>query len=166
MGSCFSKPTVDGPPSLDTRDVTPHEPSLSQQQSGAKPERKAAQFIEEPSYGRRPTRDRVQSTPHKVPPMNDVELPLSLQRTRAKSTVASSSSNSRGPYPDQRQTSAEQSRTAPRQTVMNRLARRPLDSKVREVFAEDIKCALPHYPSHNSCISPLYSPRLLELIII
>ncbi|KAN0133594.1 hypothetical protein V8E53_008582 [Lactarius tabidus] len=121
MGSCFSKPTVDGPPSLDTRDVTPHEPSLSQQQSGAKPERKAAQFIEEPSYGRRPTRDR---------------------RTRAKSTVASSSSNSRGPYPDQRQTSAEQSRTAPRQTVMNRLARRPLDSKVREVFAEDIKFRL------------------------
>jgi hypothetical protein len=104
MGSCISKPTVDDT-SLDTRAVTPQESSSIQQQIGARPGRESAQVIDKPSYGRRPTRDRAQSTPHKVPPMNGVELPPLRQRTRAKSSVASSSSNSRGPNLDQRRTS-------------------------------------------------------------
>jgi hypothetical protein len=144
MGSCVSKPTVDDT-SLDTRDVTPQESSSIQQQIDAKPGRGSAQVIDEPSYGRRPTRDRAQSTPHKVPPMNGVELPPLPQRTRAKSTVTSSSSNSRGPNLDQRRTSGEHLRTTPRRTVKDcptALARRPLDSKVREVITEDFRFRL------------------------
>jgi hypothetical protein len=32
------------------------------------------------------------------------------------------------------------------------LARRPLDSKVREVIPEDFKCVLPYYLAHNPCV--------------
>jgi hypothetical protein len=107
MGTCFSKPTEDETPSLGTRDVTSQEPSSSQQQRGANPGRDPAHVTDVSSYGRRPIRDRSQSSPHKVPPMNDMESPpLPRQRTRAKSSVALSSNSNRGPNLDQRQTSA------------------------------------------------------------
>ena len=102
MGSCFSKPTVDGPSPLNTRHIASQEPPKLQQQSGTKPGREQV-IDDEPSYGRR----RTQSNPHKIPPMNDVELPpLPRQRIRAKSSVASPSSSSRNPNPDHGQTSA------------------------------------------------------------
>lgn len=144
MGSCFSKHTVDET-SLDTRGVTPQEPVSSHQQTDTNPGREAAQVIEVPSHGRLPTRNRTQSTPHKVPPMNDVELPpLPRQtRARAKSYVTSPSSSSRGPNLDQRQTSAEHSRTAPKRNVMDHyLPRRPLGSTVQGVVPEDFRFRL------------------------
>ena len=105
MGSCFSKLTVDDPPSLNTRDVISQELSLSQLQAGAEPGSEPAQVtIDEPSYGRRRIRDRAQSTPHKVPNMNDVEF-RSTPRQRTESSFASPSSSSRNPNPDHRRTS-------------------------------------------------------------
>lgn len=98
---------MDETPSLDARDVTSPESSSIQQQSGANPGRQPAHVIDVPSHGRQRTPERAHSTPHKVPPMNDVELfPLARlgQRTRAKSTVAEPSS-SRGLNLDQQQTS-------------------------------------------------------------
>ena len=103
MGICFSKLTVDDPLSQDTRDVTVQEPSLSQQRGGAEPGREPAQVtIEGPSCGRRRTCDRAQSTPHKVPNVNGVEVPTPRQRT--KSSIVSPSSSSRNPNPDHRRT--------------------------------------------------------------
>lgn len=113
MGSCFSKTTTDDPPPLATRDVISQERSSlvrpqtvgaprysSQQQSSTTLGRDPSQVRGVPSYKQRPTRDRVQSTPHKT--KNDLELsPLPRQRTRAKSFVTPSSS--RGPSLDQRQ---------------------------------------------------------------
>ena len=93
------------PRSLDTRDVISQEPSLPQLQGGAEPGREPAQVtIEEPSYGRRRARDRVQSTPHKVSNMNDVAFPPT-PRQRTKSSFASPSSSSRNPNLDHRRTS-------------------------------------------------------------
>ena len=105
MGCCLSKPTVDNPPSLDTRGVISQESSLPQLQGGAEPGREPAQVtIDEPSYGRRRTRDRAESTPHKVPNVNVVEVhPRPRQRT--KSSIASPSSSSRNPKPDHRRAS-------------------------------------------------------------
>ena len=108
MGTCFSRPTVGDPRSLDTRDVISQEPSLPQLQGGAEPGREPAQVtIEEPSYGRRRARDRVQSTPHKVSNMNDVAFPPT-PRQRTKSSFASPSSSSRNPNPDHRRTSTSE----------------------------------------------------------
>jgi hypothetical protein len=170
MGSCFSKPTADDPPSLDTRDVISQEPSSSQPQRGARPEHELAQVIDESPYGGRRTRDRAHSTSHKAPPMNDVELPPLPQRTRAKSSVDSSSSCGR-PNPDQRPTNAGEcdhswargpSLTMTRaledcsQTNCNESSRPPT---TRLYSAEGVcrrhqvrHCVLPHYLSHNSCI--------------
>ena len=107
MGTCISKPTVDDTPSLGTRDVTSQESTSPQQQRVANPGRESNQVMDVPSYGRPPTRDRAQSTPHKVRRINDVEMPpLPRQRTRAKSSVASSSSSPRNPNPDHKQTNA------------------------------------------------------------
>ncbi|KAN0135836.1 hypothetical protein V8E53_006288 [Lactarius tabidus] len=138
-----SKPTEDETPSLGTRDIKSQELSSSQQRA-ANPGRDPAHVIDvSSSYRRRPIRDRVQSSPHKMPPMNDMESPpLPRQRTRAKSSVALSSSSNRGPNLDQRQTSAEHTRTAPRRTVPNSLARRPLDSQMQEVIPEGFKFRL------------------------
>ena len=101
MGSCFSKPTVNDSSPLDTRRTTSQGPSELQQQSGTKPGREQV-FDDEPSHGRR----RTQSNLHKVPPMNDVELPpLPPQRIGARSSVASPSSSSRNLNPNHRRTS-------------------------------------------------------------
>ena len=107
MGTCISKPTVDDMPSLGTGDVTSQESTSPQQQRVANPGRESNQGIDVSSYGRPPTRDRAQSTPHKVRRMNDVEMPpLPRQRTRAKSSVAWPSSSPRNTNPDYKQTNA------------------------------------------------------------
>ena len=92
-------------PSLDTRVVISQEPSLPQLQGDVEPGREPAQVTtDEPSYGRRRTRDRAKSTPHKVSNVNDVEVhPIPRQRT--KSSITSPSSSSRNPNPDHRRTS-------------------------------------------------------------
>ena len=107
MGTCFSKPTEIETTSPDARALTLQQPSSTQHQRVANPGRESTQVIDVPSYGRRSTRDRTQSTPYRVRPMNNVEFPpLPRQRTRAKSSVASPSNSSRSPNPDVRHTSA------------------------------------------------------------
>ena len=66
---------MDDSPSLDTRDVTSQDPSSSQQQSPANPERESAHVTDVPSSEPLRTHDKAQSTPHQVSPVHDVELP-------------------------------------------------------------------------------------------
>lgn len=96
---------MDDTPSLDTRGVTSQEPTSSQHENVANPE--STQVNDVLSYGRRPVRDRAQSTPHKIRPMNGVDMPpFPRQRTRANSSIASPSGNTKNPNPDDRRTNA------------------------------------------------------------
>ncbi|KAH8977562.1 hypothetical protein EDB86DRAFT_1111929 [Lactarius hatsudake] len=102
----------------------------SSQQSSKKPTSTSPQVVEVPL-----PLNRVRSSPQKVQSMKDSEdLPPSPPpRSRAKSTVASSSRSPNSP------TSAERSRASPRRPTMRYAARRTLNSTVRQALPEHFK---------------------------
>ncbi|KAH9041170.1 hypothetical protein EDB84DRAFT_1474633 [Lactarius hengduanensis] len=106
----------------------------SSQQSAKKPTTTSPQVVEVPP--REPlTRNRVRSAPQKVQSMKDSgdSPPSPSPRSRAKSTVASSSRNPSS------STSAEHSRVSPRRPAMSYAARRTLNSTVRQALPEHFK---------------------------